>query len=310
MVVPRFRDDPVVGVLRWIMVAVMLAGSVLALTGQPAAFWQHHDLAVRHDGLSVHQTINHTFDFFLARGPAPFIACVAAYIVTAFILVSVLPRNLALVFMFAALLSHAFTGTNWLSLRWHFGGMASAVYAVGVGLPLAFILTRTPDPATVARRMALVTAAALLIDMALTLLGQPASFWSHPETTPEGNAVSRFFLLHGWESFALYAVAYAYVLYRAVGLLPRLAGLIVACAYLLVSFYGAGSRLFFVWHLGMPAVIAYGALLGFAIVTLTLRRSANPIGGAPGPQALRRVELAPSLSASGRCAPPVKPELS
>ena len=83
--------------------------------------------------------------------------------------------------------------------------LAASVYGLGLGVPLArFIAASAPAGQELNRRIRWIAAATLLVDMSLTLLGQPNSYWSHPDTAYEGNVVSRYFLVHGWAAFAAY----------------------------------------------------------------------------------------------------------
>jgi hypothetical protein len=134
------------------------------------------------------------------------------------------------------------------------------------------------------RRLAWIAAATLLVDFSVTLLGQPGSYWSHPGTAYEGNVVSRFFLFHGWEAFAAYAMVYAFGLFFVIVALPRFAGLAVAFLFLFGNFAGASNWLFFVWRLGMPAVLAYACLLSAVLVVLAFgpeRPQTTPVAPAP-----------------------------
>jgi hypothetical protein len=259
--------DPLVDKLRWVMLAVMLAGVGLTLTGQPSAFWRDPATAIRGDGLGIHDPTNHSFEFFLGHGWWAYLICSAGYLAAAFLLASALPRRLALVLLFTVTLAHVYAGTNWLAVRWHGGMLASSVYGLALGFPLAVgIAAVVPTGPELNRRIRWIAVVALLLDMSFTLLGQPHSYWSHPETAYEGNVVSRYFLVHGWSAFAAYDVVYAVGLLLAITALPRLAGLTLAFYFIIVGFDGASNWLFFVWRQGMPAVIGYASLVGVALV--------------------------------------------
>jgi hypothetical protein len=263
------------------MLAAILADMGLTLSGQPAAFWSHPGLAIRGDGLGINDPTNHFFDFFLGYGWPAYLACGAVYATAAFLLVSVLPRRAALVLLFTVILGHVYGGINWLAIRWHTGMLGSSIYGLGLGLPLALVVGRVARAgAGLNRRLAWIAAATLLVDFSVTLLGQPGSYWAHPGTAYEGNAVSRFFLVHGWEAFAAYALVYAFGLFSLIVALPRLAGLVVAFFSLIGSFAGASNWLFFVWRLGMPAVLAYACLVSVVLVVLAFElerpRTAEP----------------------------------
>jgi hypothetical protein len=265
----RLCKDPAVDRLRWVMLLVMLAGIALTLAGQPPVFWSHPDAAIRGDGLGIHNATNHSFEFLLGHGWAAYLACSAAYVAVTFLLVSALPRRIALILLFTVILGHIYGGTNWLAVRWHGGMLASPVYTLGVGIPLAAIVGQVGRQGPeLNRRLGWIAAAALLTDMTCTLLGQPNSYWSNPATAYEGNVVSRYFLVHGWGAFAAYDVVYALVLYLLVTKLPRGAGLAVAFFFAIVGFVGASNWLFFVWRDGMAAVLAYACLFSAALVAL------------------------------------------
>ena len=267
------------------MLAAVCADLVLTLSGQPPAFWSHPELAIRGDGLGINDPTNHFFDFFLGYGWPAYLACGAVYATAAFLLVSVLPRGAALVLLFTVTLGHAYDGINWLAIRWHAGMLAPTIYGLGLGFPLAIVVGRVARAGSgLNRRLAWIAAATLLVDFSVTLLGQPEGYWSHPGTAYEGNVVSRFFLVHGWEAFAAYAVVYALALFRLIVVLPRFAGLAVAFFFLLGNFAGASNWLFFVWRLGMPAVLAYACLLSAVLVVLVFgpeRSQATPVAPAP-----------------------------
>jgi hypothetical protein len=263
------RQDPTVEKLRWLMLAAILADMGLTLSGQPVAFWSHPGSAIRGDGLGINDPTNHFFDFFLGYGWPAYLACGALYVAAVSLLVSVLPRRVALVLLFTVTLGHAYDGINWLAIRWHAGMLGSSIYGLGLGFPLALVVGRVARTGPgLSRRLAWIAAATLLVDFIVTLLGQPGSYWSQPGTAYEGNVVSRFFLVHGWEALAAYALVYASGLYLLIVALPRLAGLAVAFFSLIGSFAGASNWLFFVWRLGLPAVLVYACLVSVFLVVL------------------------------------------
>jgi hypothetical protein len=259
--------DPLVDNLRWVMLAVMLVGIGLTLAGQPSAFWSDPAAAIRGDGLGIHDPTNHSFEFCLGNGWGAYLACSLVYLAVAFLLVSALPRWVALVLLFTVTLGHVYAGTNWLAIRWHAGMLASSIYGLGLGVPMARVIAASaPAVQELNRRIRWIAAATLLVDMSLTLLGQPNSYWSHSDTAYEGNVVSRYFLVHGWAAFAAYDVVYALGLLFAISALPRRVGLTVAFYLIFVSFDGASNWLFFVWRQGMPAIIGYASLVSVALV--------------------------------------------
>jgi hypothetical protein len=261
----------------------MGTGALLTLASQPAGYWHNPALAMRSDSLALHDPTNHAPEFFLAAGPLAYAACMAAATLAAYGLASVLPRIPALLFMLTVVLSWAYSGTNWVAVRWHAGMLAFPAYGLGLGIPLAFAVARPAAGRDVLRNLAWIAVATLLVDFGFTLLGQPASYWSRPETAYEGNVVSRFFLVHGWSAFLAYDAVYSYGLYRLVVALPAPTGRAVAWLLILSHFCGAANWLFFVWRLGLPAVAGYGLLLSGAIVLLVFgRRAGEPAPSASG----------------------------
>jgi hypothetical protein len=259
--------DPLVDKLRWVMLAVMLVGVGLTLAGQPSAFWSDPATAIRGDGLGIHDPTNHSFEFCLGYGWRAYLACSLVYLAAAFLLVSGLPCWVALVLLFTVTLAQVYAGTNWLAIHWQAGMLASSVYGLVLGVPMArAIAAVAPAGQELNRRIRWIAAATLLVDMSLTLLGQPNTYWSHPDTAYEGNVVSRYFLVHGWAAFTAYDVVYALGLLLTISALPRLAGLTVAFYFIVVHFDGASNWLFFVWRQGMPAVIGYASLVSVALV--------------------------------------------
>ena len=277
MPLPRIRHDPTVVKLRWVMLAVILADMGLTLAGQPTAFWSEPGSAIRGDGLGIHNLTNHSFEFFLAAGWPAYLACFTVYAASCLLMASVLPRGAALVLLCTVTLSHLFTGTNWLAIRWHAGMLASPIYGLGIGLPLTLVVARGARPGSESgRHLAWIAAATLLVDGLVTLLGQPGSYWSDPGTAYEGNAVSRYFLVHGWWAFAAYDLIYAFGLYLGIRALPWFVGMVVGFYFLVVSFNGASNWLFFVWRLGLPAVLAYGVLVSAALAIFVFALEPRP----------------------------------
>jgi hypothetical protein len=204
-----FTRDQIVKRLRWVMLGTMLFSAVNTLAGQPQSFWRHPETAIRGDGLSIYNPTNHTFDFFLGHGWLAYAVTCLIYFAAAFVLVSILPRMAALVAIFSFIFGHYYGGSNWLAARWHTGVQGPMIYNAVLGATIA--LTAFPAPGTAVRavkRLRWVMMGATLLDFINTLIGQPGSYWLHPETVHEANAASRFFLAHGWTAFAAYDLFY------------------------------------------------------------------------------------------------------
>ncbi len=112
--------------------------------------------------------------------------------------------------------------------------------------------------------------AAMSLDMINTLLGQPASYWQHPETVHEGNSFSRLLLLHGWYTYLLFDLVFFSGLLWIVLIIPRKWALICIFYFIFVNFIGASNWFFYQWRMGMETPVAYGILLIVIIVMLAL----------------------------------------
>ena len=130
----KFTGDEMVKRLRWAMAATIIFSMVNTLAGQPVGYWHNAALAIRGDGLAINNPTNRTFEFFLGSGWLPFVLAALVYLAGMFLLVSALPRKLALIFIFSVIFGHYYGGSNWLAVRWHLGliGCASSISEGGV----------------------------------------------------------------------------------------------------------------------------------------------------------------------------------
>jgi hypothetical protein len=263
----HFTDDVIVKRLRWLMLGVMLFSMIVTLAGQPPEFWSHPESAIRFDGLSIYDHTNHKFEFFLGHGWEAYVLACAVYFAAVFVLVSVLPKRPALIAIFSFIFAHFYGGSNWLAVRWHTGVLGPNLYLFvpAVLVPLAAFPV-AENARLAVKRLPWVAVAALLLDFTCTLIGQPHSYWQHPETVHEANALSRLFLLHGWFSFSLYDLAYCFVILWLASTLPRTAGLICTFAFIFGGYAGAANWFFYEWRMGIEAPILLGIALSVMIV--------------------------------------------
>jgi hypothetical protein len=272
----KFTDDQIVRRLRWAMMAVMLFSLFNTLSGQPESFWPHPETAIRGDGLSIHNATNHTFEFFLGHGWQAYLPACAVYFAAAFLIVSMLPRTAAMIAIFSFMLGHYFGASNWLAVRWHLGSAGAPIYGIVLGMIVAFAAfpeAEDIDPAI--KRLRWVMVVMILSDLTITLVGQPGSYWHHPETMQEANSLSRFFLGYGWWAFFLYDLVYAWGLFLLVSKLPRVIALVTVFAFIFSHFNGVSSWLFYRWRMGMEAPVIYGTILGTVIVLLVFPPQPN-----------------------------------
>ena len=108
----------------------------------------------------------------------------------------------------------------------------------------------------------------ILFDNINTLVGQPASYWAHPDTAQEGNRLTHWFISRGYVSFGLYELAYMIVAFVLASILPRRLALTIIFAFVLGHYYGASTWLADRWHLGTQGTVIYGIVLAATVVWL------------------------------------------
>ena len=274
----KFTDDPVVKQLRWVAIGTMLFSVANTLAGQPDSFWHQAATAIRGDGLSIDNRTNHTFEFFLGSGWLPYLLASFGYCSIVFLLVSVLPKRVALTVALFVILSNYFIGCNWLAVRWHLGLPELTLYGIALALAIAF--SAFPKPGKEMDRLIKwlfwVMVYAVAMDMTNTLLGQPASYWQHPETVYEGNPVSRFFLAHGWYAYLFMDLVYCSAIYWLLSILPRKWSLVLIFYFILVHYIGASNWFYYVWRMGMQTPVIYSIILGGLIAWVGFPKEAKP----------------------------------
>lgn len=222
--------------------------------------------------------MNHTFEFFLSDGWQPYVLSCLVYLAIAFLVVTGLPRKAGLIAVLSLIFGHYFGGSNWLAVRWHLGFTGVALYSLA--LSVAIIIAASSMQAGAAdqiiRRLRWVMLGVMLFDPLVTLLGQPGSYWHHPETVLEGNPIWNWFMMRGWLAYVVADLVYCLAAFRLVSFLPRLYASIGIFVFTFVHFIGASNWFFYVWRLGMEAPAIYGIVLSSIIVLLSCRRIPKP----------------------------------
>jgi hypothetical protein len=255
------------------MIAAIAGSTLLTIAGQPDAFWHDPAQALRGDGLPIHADTNRTFDFFLGHGVSAFLATNLLYMVSAFLVVSRLPRLPALIAIFSVIFAHGYGTTNWLVVRFHFGpGLGIPTCGALFGVLLSFaVLPTWPHPRAAVNAWRWVMVGVLFVDCANTLIGQPASYWRDPATMHEANALSRAFLGLGWIYFVCLDVVLAAGQFALITLLPLPVAFVTGFTFIFASFIGASNWFFYEWRWGWVAPVGYGILLSVALVLLAFR---------------------------------------
>ena len=270
----NFTDDRIVKRLRWIMVGTMLFSMLNTLAGQPESFWHTPETAIRGDGLSIHNATNHTFDFFLGHGWQVYLLACLVYFSVAFFVVSILPRTGALIAIFSFIFGHCYGATNWLAVRWHMGMASPTIYGIVLGVILTFLAFAKANPRGPAiKRLRWIGVCVILLDCINTLVGQPRSYWQHPETVHEANSLSFFFLSRGYIYYCIYDLIYSGVVFLLASILPEMIALVSIFSFIFGHFVGASNWFFYEWRMGMEAPVIYGIVLSIAIVLLAFPRT-------------------------------------
>ena len=259
-----FTTDRIVKRLRWVMLGAMCLDLVLTLVSQPATYWRHPETA---------DFGFHAFHFFLNRGWPAYVIFSLFYFTGAFLLVSLLPRQVALVGAFTLILGHYFGAAAWLDYIWHLNMAGPFLCNIVLGFQVFSTPenSRNSDLATgqTVKRLRWVMIGAMLFDMIDTILGQPGSYWHQPGNANESFALSRFFLMRGLPILILYDLISFSALFFVVSILPKKAGLITVWSLILAYYFGASTWLFSSWHCGPIGPLVYGGLLSAVFVSLT-----------------------------------------
>ena len=122
----------------------------------------------------------------------------------------------------------------------------------------------------IVKRLRWVMIGAILFSMVNTLLGQPVSYWHHPETAIRGDGLSiynatnhtfDFYLGYGWPAYLITSLIYLSGAFLFVSILPKRVALIIIFSCIFGHFFGAANWLATRWHLGIIASSIYGLAL-------------------------------------------------
>jgi hypothetical protein len=182
---------------------------------------------------------------------------------------------MALIAIFSFIFGHYFGAALWLAVRWHLGFTGPFFYATSLSAAVVMLTFPMLDVASdkCVKRLRWVVVGAIFLDFTNTLLGQPGSFWTRPETCQEANSFVHAILSRGWPAFFLLALVYASGMCLLVSAVPRKTGLVVGLALIFIHFEAASTWFFFRWRLGMEAPVFFGVLLSVMIVSMAFSRS-------------------------------------
>ena len=123
--------------LRWIAVILIAVDVTLTLIGQPGGFW---------NSSGAFKEANPFFAWFLAKGPAPFLALIVCYTAAVIWLVSVLPRRLGLITLMSFVFGHYFGASSWLMYHFRLGVLAPILYGVFLSICLIALGKEKNEP--------------------------------------------------------------------------------------------------------------------------------------------------------------------
>ena len=138
-------------------------------------------------------------------------------IAAVFLIAFAVPRMPALAGLFALIFTHYFRASNLLLYQWSLDWV-TLVYGATVAVLVALLVFPPADavgdirrprdvgfgPDRIFGRLCWLMVAAWIFDKANTLLGQPATYWNHPETANEGYQLDRFFMVRCVFVYSLY----------------------------------------------------------------------------------------------------------
>jgi hypothetical protein len=252
----RKRVDLITLRLRLVMVTAMLFDLAVTLFSQPQNWSLHPQTAFESNIL---------FHYFLVQGLVAYVFLFLIYILTAFLLVSLLPRFFALGVLFSFLFCHYFRAACWLD--YHGGpGMNIVIgYACILGYMIMSAGFSGPDESMLlaVRKLRWLMLAVLIFDSTCTLSGQPATYWQHPQTANEGFFIARFFIMKGVGIYLLYNMAIFSIYFFLVSRLSAPVAMVVCIAVTLSYFFGASTWINNGWHFSADGPIIFGAILAF-----------------------------------------------
>ncbi|HZF01341.1 MAG TPA: hypothetical protein VE344_05530 [Methylomirabilota bacterium] len=120
----------------------------------------------------------------------------------------------------------------------------------------------------ITKRLRWVMVCVILFDKFNTLLGQPNTYWQHPETVDEINRGVHYFLSKGLPIYLLDSLITISLLFLFVSIISRKIALIVIFTVILNHYFGASFWLCYHWNFGIGGPLIYGIILSTIIVLL------------------------------------------
>ena len=113
----------------------------------------------------------------------------------------------------------------------------------------------------------------MLLDIIVTLISQPDSYWGDRASAFESNSLFHFFLVQALPWSLILPLLYMMVSFAIVSVLPPKAALITVFSFIICHYFRVSCWLDYRWQFGMSAPLAYGLLLGELILNFAFTGS-------------------------------------
>lgn len=137
------------------------------------------------------------------------------------------------------------------------------------------------DLKLVVRRLRWLMLGVILFDMAITLIGQPASYWTDPSTVHEENDLYHIIMSKGIGFLFVTDLIYLTSSFFLVTFLPLRLALILCFSLILGHFFGGASWICFRYQWGVAGMVAYAIVLSAILAVLLCRPHKEPTSKSP-----------------------------
>jgi len=106
----------------------------------------------------------------------------------------------------------------------------------------------------------------MLLDIIVTLISQPDSYWRDRTSAFESNSLFHFFLVQAFPWNFIFPLLYMLASFAIVSFLPPKAALVAVFSFIICHYFRVSCWLDYRWQFGMAAPFFYGLLLGELIL--------------------------------------------
>ncbi|MFT3781221.1 MAG: hypothetical protein QM790_04330 [Nibricoccus sp.] len=117
-------------------------------------------------------------------------------------------------------------------------------------------------------RLSWLMIAVMVSDFALTLAGQPTSYWKDHSHPLEGNSLVAWAMRHGPAAVIAGWSVYAALAFALVKLLPGRFGMIAAFTFIFAHFSAASGWLIYIFHVGVTGVYLFSLAVAAMLVAV------------------------------------------